>query len=246
MPRAISIDGVYIHISQHEHECADAAAERISQLIKHRPHARITWTTGQTFIPVYAQLAEKIKQSEIDCSQNECFQLDEYYPCSSNEPYSFVKFLKDHVVRPLFLSESQCHFFNGEASDPEAEAKRFESLLHDIDLSIQGIGPGGHIGFNESGSLFDSRTRVVDLAPETIARDHQDRGLATPTQALTQGIANILQANQIILVAFGEKKAEVVRQMLKEPVSESCPASALRAVAHKVQVFLDEEAASKL
>lgn len=246
MARAISADNVYVHISADKKECVETVVERIVSLIKNKPTARISFAAGQTFIPIYEALAEKVKRDKIDCSQIECFQLDEYYPCSPTESFSFVKYLKKNVMRPLFLSESQFHFFDGEASDVDAEVIRFQSLLHDIDLSIQGVGPGGHIAFNESGSDFDSRTRVVDLAQETIDRDHQERGLNSPTQALTQGIADIIEANQVFLIALGEKKAEVIRQTLRDPVSIECPASALRIIPQKVHVFLDEAAAQLL
>lgn len=246
MPRAISIDNVYIHISADEKECAQAAAEHISLTIKNNSHSRISFANGFSIATVYQQLSEIVKRQKIDCSQIECFQLSEYYPCPEEALFSFKKYLNTYLVRPLFLADEQFHFFNANTMDPQAECERFDALLHDIDLCVLGVGPGGHVGFNESGSEFDTRTRVVNLSAETIARDHDERGQDTPTQGLTQGMANIMSAESVILIATGEKKAKLIYQVLREGISQQCPASALRVIPQKAKVFLDEAAAKLL
>ena len=144
---------------------------------------------------------------------------------------------------------------NGLAPNPDAEAERYDSLLSakPIDLAILGIGPwsdetqtGCHIAFNESGTPFDQRVHVRTLDPVTLARDRQERGQNSPEKALTQGIANILEARKIILLAFGEKKGQSLRATLFGKIGSQRPASALRLQGHKVILFIDEAAASQL
>ncbi len=243
MPRAISIDDTYIHISKDAKECSSEAAAKILSLIIKNPVRRISFATGAVMSGVYDQLVKQTQRDQVDWSDVECFQVAEYYPCLPSESFSFTKFLKENLVRPLFLSDARVHFLDATTDDAFSEVKRFDLLLHDLDLSILGIGPGGHLGLNEPGSSFDSRTRLVDLAPATIVRDHVQRGLQTPTQGLTQGMANILGVNQIFLIAMGESKADLIQHMFNQPISENFPATALRAVGKKVTLFLDEAAA---
>jgi glucosamine-6-phosphate deaminase len=136
------------------------------------------------------------------------------------------------------------------AGDPEAEVRRYARQLEaagGIDLQVLGIGRNGHIGFNEPGSARESRTRVVELAQETRAAAAANfGGLANvPERAITLGVADILDARAIRVLAFGKGKAEIVRRMLQEPIGPDCPASFLRG--HRdLRLLLDREAASGL
>jgi glucosamine-6-phosphate deaminase len=122
----------------------------------------------------------------------------------------------------------------------------YEAAIHEaggIDLLIVGVAANGHIAFNEPGSAFDSRTRVVDLAPETIANAQQHfRNEPAPRQAITMGIGTILEARRILLLASGADKADAVKRALQGPVSTACPASALQ-LHPRVIAIVDEAAA---
>lgn len=246
MFRTLTIDGLTVRIYADEKSLAAGAAEYILSVIHAKSNARISFATGNTMVPVYESLVEQVRETHTPVDQIQAFHLDEYYPCSPEAPFSFVKYLKDRLVQPLQLSEHQFHFVNGEAANADEEAHRYDQLLTEVDLSILGIGPGCHIGFNEAGEAFHTRTRLVPLAQETITRDHAERGQSSPTQAITQGVGTIVEAKKIMLIAFGEKKAEIMRQTLQEPIQESCPASILRQHPEKSIVFLDEAAAAKL
>ena len=137
---------------------------------------------------------------------------------------------------------------NALVSDPEAEALRYEALLaqQPVDLTILGIGPDSHIYFNESGIPFNQRMFVANFSQATLHRDRVERRQETPDRAITQGIGNILDSRQILLVAFGERKGGWLRRALYGQIDTVCPASALRLVGDKVTMVIDEAAAAVL
>jgi len=225
---------------------AKAAAGMMADIVRTTPTARITFATGNTMVPVYGETAALAASGDVDFSQVTAFHLDEYFPMPADRPESFVGYIQERVVEPFGISPDKALYLDGTTNEPHAEAARYEALLAGgVDVAIIGIGPGCHIAFNESGSSFDSRTRLVDLAQETVTRN-QGRGETTPAYALSQGIANILEARRIILVAHGREKAEYVRKALMDPISQEVPASALRLIGERVTIVLDEAAASLL
>lgn len=126
---------------------------------------------------------------------------------------------------------------------------RYEQLLadHPIDLQVLGLGGNGHIGFNEPGTPFNAKTHVVKLTQETIDANKRffEKAEDVPTHAISMGIASIMAAKEIVLLAFGEGKADAVQAMVEGPVTEDCPASVLQN--HKnVTIIVDEAAGSKL
>lgn len=237
-----------IDVQSNMEETARVAANFIAKFVVRNPLANITYATGNTMIPVYQKLAEAVSKKEVDFSQTKAFHLDEYYPCSPDEPHSFVNYLQQYVFDPFKISPENCFTMNGIADDADAEAVRYNNLLgkHPVDLAILGIGPGSHIGFNEGGTPFNKETHLVTLSKETVARDQVDRQQNTPTQAITQGIANILTAKKILLVAYGTEKGDYLKPALDGKISPECPASALRLSGEKVTILIDEPAASQL
>lgn len=181
----------------------------------------------------------------VNFSNIKAFHLDEYFPCDPKESFSFVKYLYENVFTPLEIPQNQIFTINGLAQDPVEEAKRYEALLSKkpIDLTILGIGPGGHIAFCESGTPFGSITGVIDLSKETIYRDTVERGQKSPGQAITQGISTILSSKKIILNAFGTWHGNVMKDVLYKEISPEIPGSALRTKGEKVTIILDQEAA---
>lgn len=230
---------------------AKAAARSIALVVALNRLARITYATGNTMIPVYEHLKEVAKSDFADFSQTTAFHLDEYLPASPDDTWGFVNFLRKRVFEPLKIGT--VNEFDGLAKEPALEAARYDRLLSEapIDLAILGIGPwsdetktGCHIAFNESGTPFAKRTHIQKLNEVTVARDQIERGQDSPDRAFTQGIANILEAKQIILVAYGKEKGQALHEALYGEIGEERPASALRKVGNKVEVYIDEEAAS--
>lgn len=238
----------HIRVFPTREETAQAAAQFIIDLVIHQPDAAITYATGDTMIPVCQNLAEAVERGVVSFAKTKAFHLDEYYPCDSSKPHSFVRYLKELVFDPLQIAEENRFTMNGLTLDPEAEAERYNGLLkrQPINLAILGIGPGSHIGFNERGTLFERETHLARLSSETIIRDQEERGQNTPESALTQGITNILAAEQILLVAYGSQKGEYLKPALYGPITPQVPASALRLEGEKIHLFIDHEAAVHL
>ncbi len=229
-------------------DAAAAAArvvDEIRDLVDERPDARLGLATGGTMEPVYQGLVA----SDADLSRVTTFNLDEYVGLSPQHPQSYRSFMEARLFGPKRMSRKQTHLPQGDAPDPEAEADRYEAQIADggLDLQLLGIGANGHIGFNEPTSSLGSRTRVKTLTRRT--RDDNARFFDDPDEvprfAITMGIATILDARHVILLATGSAKAEAVAAMVEGPLSAVCPASALQ-LHRRATIVVDEAAASSL
>ncbi|TDF97287.1 glucosamine-6-phosphate deaminase [Paenibacillus piri] len=239
-----SVQGLHLTVVKHNEDMSQAAAERVLAQLAQRPDSVLGLATGGTPVGLYRQLQER----KADLSKAALFNLDEYYPLPRRHPQSFFQFMKGHVYDPLMPLSYDIP--NGEAEDVERECTRYETAIRSaggIDLQVLGVGRNGHIGFNEPGTPFTSRTRIVALKRETMednARFFGDIGLV-PKRAITMGIGTILEARSILLLASGAAKAEALYQLLKGDVSPDVPVTALR-LHPSVHVIADEQAASLL
>ncbi|AXQ78287.1 glucosamine-6-phosphate deaminase [Streptococcus chenjunshii] len=199
--------------------------------------------TGSTPLAFY----QKIADSDLDFSEMRSINLDEYLGLAADNPQSYHYFMEKNVFIHKPFKES--FLPDGRAEDIDAEISRYNRLLeqYPIDFQILGLGQNGHIGFNEPGTSFDSQTHLVDLTQETIqanARFFADQS-EVPHQALSMGIASIMSAKTLVLMAYGQQKAEAAAKMINGPVTEELPASILQRHADAF-VILDEVAASLL
>lgn len=205
--------------------------------------------TGATMVPFYAKLARTVQARRLSLSAIESFNLDEYVGVAPHLPASFHAYMRRNLLDHSDLGPARAHIPNGLAPDLAAEASRYEMAIAragGIDLQLLGIGGNGHIGFNEPGSDFGSRTRVVELSEATRqANASAFPDGAVPEQALTVGIATILEAREILLLATGAEKAEAIAAALTGTLSAACPASALR-LHPRVTIICDDAAASLL
>lgn len=247
MHRIPHTDIAAIVVFDTKEEAALVVAQHILRVVRKKPQVTISFATGNTQIPVYANVVRLTHQENIDWHGVRVFHLDEYWPCQESKPYSFVRYLKTYLFNPLGLTQHQCFFIKGMAPDPEKEAARYDALLSQFprDLTHLGLGPGGHIGYNEQGTRFDARVHFQKLSAETVHRDHIERKQNSPETAITQGIANILESKEITLAAFGEKNGRMFKDVLYGPISPSCPATALRTVGSKVTLYTDQDAYSQ-
>lgn len=199
--------------------------------------------TGSTPITFY----ENIVASDLDFSDLRSINLDEYEGLSADNDQSYAYFMNHHLFQHKPFKEN--FLPNGLAEDVEAETKRYDALIeqYPIDLQILGIGQNGHIGFNEPGTPFDVTTRLVDLAEDTIQANARffEKEEDVPRRAYSMGIKSILSAKAIILMAYGENKADAVYGMIHGEVTSDLPASVLQNHP-EVYVIVDEAAASKL
>lgn len=199
--------------------------------------------TGSTPLTTYAE----ITASDLDFSKATSINLDEYVNLSTDHDQSYHYFMNENLFSKKPFAQS--FLPDGNASDLAATTKAYHEIIenHPIDLQILGIGQNGHIGFNEPGTSFTANTHVVDLTDSTI--EANSRFFASrddvPAQAISMGIAEILQSKQILVEAFGKNKAQAVKNMIEGPVTEDVPASVLQNH-DNVIVIIDEAAASLL
>ncbi|MCR2827478.1 glucosamine-6-phosphate deaminase [Microbacterium sp. zg.Y909] len=230
---------------------ADAGAlvaAEILGLVKRKPDAVLGLATGSTPLPVYEAL--RARHGEVDLSQVRGFALDEYVGIDPAHPESYRNVITREVVEPLGLDPARVRVPNGSLEGIEHAGDDYERAIAEaggVDLQILGIGTDGHIGFNEPGSSFASRTRVKTLTAQT--RDDNARFFNSveevPMHCITQGLGTILSARHLVLLAFGEGKAAAVAGAVEGPVTASLPGSAIQLHPHAT-VVVDEAAASKL
>lgn len=225
------------------------AADAIEQLVRSTPDAVLGIATGSSPEPLYAEITARVARG-LDLSRLRITCLDEYVGLAPSHPQSYRHYITEHVLEPWGIAPDAAVLPSGDSDDPDAAAADFEErilALGGVDLQILGVGPNGHIAFNEPGSSFTSRTRVVDLTPST--REANSRFFAreadVPTRAISQGIGTILESRHAILLAFGAGKAPAIRAMVEGSPTEDIPASALQDHAD-VDVYLDDASASLL
>jgi glucosamine-6-phosphate deaminase len=208
--------------------------------------------TGSTPVGLYRELIRLHKESGLDFSRVTTFNLDEYFPISPDDPHSYRRWMQETFFNHVNIPAPNIHVPDGTIPPQEAEdyCAHYEQLIRragGIDLQILGIGRTGHIGFNEPGSTRQSRTRLATLDPVT-RRDAAGDFFGeenVPHQALTMGVGTILEARKIVIMAFGEHKAEVVKAAVEGEMTDAIAASFLQK--HIDTTFiLDQAAAAEL
>jgi glucosamine-6-phosphate deaminase len=207
------------------------AAELFLEAILRNPRAVLGLPTGRTPIRMYERVVAACTR-EYRCFRDVItFNLDEYVGIPSTHPGSYCVFMGKHLFDHIDIDRTNAHIPNGMAPDVDAECARYEreiAAAGGLDLTFLGLGSNGHIGFNEPGTPFDSRTRVVTLAESTRAANaplFPDGNV--PTHAITMGIGTILESKSIVLLASGEKKRRAIERLRSGEISEEFPASAL-------------------
>lgn len=226
------------------------ACELFKQMSQ-QPHSKLGLATGGTMVEVYEFLVSLLQKNQLDVSEIETFNLDEYVGLAATHEQSYHRYMNDILFnRYPHFTKSLIHIPDGAADDLMAETKRYEDLINQkgpLDIQILGIGENGHIGFNEPGTDMNSTTQVVDLTASTINANSRyfDNESEVPKQAVSMGLASILKAKRIILLAFGEKKRAAIEQLAKHEVNKQVPATIL--LAHPdVEIYVDDAAAPRL
>lgn len=226
-----------------------AAVVFAAQVIK-KPASVLGFATGSTPLLTYEAMVAMQDAGIVSFDEIITFNLDEYLGLNSEHPQSYYNFMQRNLFLPLGLQKENIHLPNGVNPDPIAECAHYDAEIQKaggIDLQILGIGENGHIAFNEPADTFTQGTTVMTLTPSTISANRRffDREDDVPRQALTMGIATIMAARQIVLIATGINKAQAVHDMIKGPISPKVPASILQ-MHPAITVFLDSAAASML
>jgi glucosamine-6-phosphate deaminase len=216
---------------------AKAIAREIADLIEIRSKSGkptvLGLATGATPLPLYGELIRLHREKMLSFRSVITFNLDEYEGLGPTHPHSYRSFMEENLFRHLDIPKANIHIPDGLTSDAEKHCADYEAAIRaagGIDLQILGIGRTGHIGFNEPPSAADSRTRRVHLDELTRHDNAAFFGdLAhVPHGALTMGVATILEARRVELIAFGEAKADIVRRAIKDAPSAGCPATWLQ------------------
>lgn len=202
--------------------------------------------TGSTPKGLYKRLVKKYHEDSISFEDATFFNLDEYIGLDKTHPSSYTYYMKEKLYNHINASPDQIHLPNGKAHDLKQECLEYEQLIQNvghIDLQILGIGINGHIGFNEPGTPFDSRTDVVQLTDSTIQVNSRffKSSDEVPNQAITMGIGTIMESKEIIMLISGEHKADALHRTIYGEVTENFPASVLQTHDH-VTVIADAAA----
>lgn len=223
-------------------------ADEIVRRIRATPDIVLGLATGSTPLPVYHALPAALAGADV--SRVRGFALDEYVGLDPAHPQSYRSVITREVVAPLGLDPARVRVPDGRLDGIEHAGEDYERAIADaggVALQILGIGTDGHIGFNEPGSSFASRTRVKTLTQQT--RHDNARFFSSadevPMHCITQGLGTILDAGHLVLLAFGSAKAGALAAAVEGPVSASVPGSAIQLHPH-VTVVVDEGAAAEL
>lgn len=233
-----------IILSKSTHEAVDTVTNILIDKLVSQPSIVIGLATGQTMEPVYENLVSKVMKDSIKMDKTFFFMLDEYLGIEENHPSSFKSYIKQRLLLPLNLKESQVAY-----PQVKHSGEAYERLIKEaggIDLQLLGLGVNGHVGFNEPGSEINSRTRVVELTEETKNSNKIHFGIGEmPGKALSMGIGTIMEGKELLMLVTGKSKAEAIKYLLNHHDDKSCPVTFLKSHPHFTLV-LDPDAASRI
>lgn len=226
-------------IHENSQEASYYVAQEIISLVTQRQKERkkmvLGLATGSTPIKVYDYLVQAHKEQGVSFSNVISFNLDEYFPMNAESIHSYVRFMREHLFDHLDIPAHQINIPDGQQNKESVRTycQNYEQKIIDaggIDIQILGIGRTGHIGFNEPGSSLKSKTRLVrldritrlDAASDFFGKEN------VPSKAITMGVGTIMGAKRIILMAWGEGKANIIKQAVEGPIQESVPATFLQ------------------
>jgi glucosamine-6-phosphate deaminase len=205
--------------------------------------------TGSTPMPIYAELARRAAVGAFSVPDSPVVQLDEYVGVDDDDPRSLYGWMRRGFLEPLAIPAHSVIRLHGDAPEPAAECARFEAAVEQaggLGLAVLGLGPNGHVGFNEPPSAADAPSRCVALTPESLESNAQYwQGRVVPAEALTTGLSLIAAAEIVVLVVSGGHKRSILERTIVGPASDDVPASHLRRSPRFV-VVADADAAEGL
>ena len=214
-------------------DMSKAAAAIIAELLRSKPACVLGLATGSSPIGTYDELVRMHRDEGLSFAQCTSVNLDEYRGLDGSHPQSYRFFMNEHLFSRVDIRLDHTFVPCGTAADPAAECDAYDARLKGLggtDIQLLGIGPDGHIGFNEPADAFTVATHVVDLDPSTIKANARffDSADDVPRQALTMGMGGIMGAKKILLIASGAAKKTVLDAALTGPVTPRLPASILQ------------------
>jgi len=246
----IKYNNITIYIKDTYELMSKKAAQMLVAQVNLKPNSVIGLATGSTPEGMYKELADMYSRDEVDFSETTFFNLDEYNNIRPDNEQSYAYYMHENLYRHINADKSRIHIPSGMSEDVEQVCIDYDQSIQDngnIDLQILGIGNNGHIGFNEPDVHFEAGTHLVELDEATIEANARffDSIDDVPRTAISMGIRNIMHSKKIVLIANGEKKAHILKEMLFGPVTPNVPASILQ-LHNDVTLILDPESASEL
>ena len=232
-------------------ELSALAANAIESLLATNPEAVLGLATGSSPLGIYDELARRHAEGRVSFARARAFMLDEYVGLPADHPERYRNVIETEIAARVDFAPGAVQGPDGLAEDIVAAYERYDAAIVDaggVDLQILGIGSDGHVGFNEPGSSLASRTRIKTLAEQTRTDNARFFGGdvdQVPRHCLTQGLATIMSARHIVLIATGRAKAEAIHHLVEGPVSAMWPATILQHHPH-VSVLVDPAAAGRL
>lgn len=216
---------------------SQVGAQLVATAIRAKPDLKLLVPTGNTPLGLYRELAFLKRRGDLEASNITVFQLDEYVGVGEDDERSLYGWMRDALLEPLDISQASIVRLRGDVTHLEEVCRTYAETLEahgGLDLAVLGLGPNGHLGFNEPPSSPASKTRVVALTPESVASNTAYWGDSerVPRRALTAGMDVLLAARHIVLLASGEHKRDILERSLRGPVSENVPASFLQRAPH--------------
>jgi glucosamine-6-phosphate deaminase len=226
------------------------AARHVARIVRDKPDCVLGLATGSTPLMMYRELVRMHREQGLDFSGVTTFNLDEYVGLPPEHPASYHAFMWGHFFSQVNVRPERVHIPDGLASHITAFCHNYEKAIRaagGIDLQVLGIGSDGHIGFNEPSSSLASRTRIKTLTAETRRDNAEAFGSAdtVPFHVITMGVGTIMDARQVIILAFGDKKAEAIAAAVEGPITAMNPASILQ-MHPAAKCIIDEAAATQL
>ena len=239
-----------VTVFKDERTLARTLAASIAVTLQEAPDTVFGLPTGRTPIRLYHELGTLYAHQHVDFGRATTFNLDEFLGIGPKHPGSYRAFMQEHLFSRVNLAPERIHVLNGAAPDPEGECARFEKAIADaggIGLQLLGIGTNGHIGFNEPARELAARTHRVTLKESTRRSNAALFGGNVddvPKEALSMGMATILNARRIVLIATGKSKRRCIELVVNGPITTKMPASFLQ-LHPNVELMLDEAAAGQ-
>lgn len=225
------------------------AANIMAAQVQLQPDCVLGLATGSSPVGAYQELIAKYQAGELDFSQVKAANLDEYVGLTKDHDQSYAYFMRSNLFDHINIDQANCNIPNGMNPDAEAECARYDAVIESmggVDLQLLGLGPNGHVGFNEPGDAFVRDTNKIELTKATI--DANARFFATrddvPKYAYTMGIGAIMKAKRVLMVVSGANKAQAVKDCFFGPIRPQAPGSILQL--HPDFILVADEAALSL
>lgn len=239
-----------MYILKNEVEGGKKAAEIIKEVINEKNDAVLGLATGSTPIEMYKALIEMYKKGEVSFKNVKSVNLDEYVGLAGDHEQSYRYFMDENLFNHVDIDKNNTYVPDGMSENLSDFVEEYESLIHELggqDCQVLGVGKNGHIGFNEPNTELELNTHVEDLSESTIDANKRffESADDVPKQAISMGIGSIFNAKKILLLAFGESKADAIKSLESTKISTEIPVTLLK-LHPDVTVIVDEAAARKL